>query len=310
MRLSSTALAVSLLIVLGISCSSSPRADGEDTSLSILFTGDVLLDRGVRPLIERRGIGYLFREVEPYFRMSDAVVVNLECPLTDTLSPLTKQYVFRADARWAADLRRAGITHAALANNHSIDQGRRGLHATRQHLAEAGIVPLGYGCSSEEQLTPVLVCKGNLRVALFNAVTLPLENWSYAEGEPGICQPTATQLSDAVGRYRSAHPGEPIVVVLHWGTEFQAQPSMSQRRLARRLADAGADAVVGHHPHILQPIDTLDHTIVCYSLGNFVFDQRSPQTRRSMMLRLRFRPRVPVSFDTIPVEIRQCRPCP
>ena len=309
MKPSFTALAVSLLSALCMSCTSSPRDIGDDT-LSVLFTGDVLLDRGARPVIERRGIGYLLQEVEPYFRQADAVVVNLECPLTDSLSPLNKQYIFRADASWAADLYRTGITHAALANNHTIDQGRRGLQATWQHLVEADIVPLGYGCSAEEQLEPAVVRKEDLRVALFNAVTLPIENWYYAEGRPGICQPTATQLSDAVGRYRAAHPETAIVVVLHWGTEFQTQPSMSQRRLARSLADAGADAIVGHHPHVLQPIDTLGHTLVCYSLGNFVFDQRPPQTRRGMMLRLRFRPRTPVAFDTIPVEVRQCRPCP
>lgn len=310
MRLSSTALAVSLLLLLTVSCVSSPSSSGGDDTLSILFTGDVLLDRGVRPVAERRGIDYLFQEVEPYFRMADAVVVNLECPLTDTLSPLSKQYIFRGDARWAEALRRAGITHAALANNHTIDQGCRGLQATWKHLVQAGIVPLGYGCSLDEQLAPVIVRKGSLSVALFNAVTLPLENWVCAEGRPGICQPSATQLSDAVSRYRRSHPEQPIAVVLHWGTEFQPQPSMSQRRLARRLADAGADVIVGHHPHILQPIDTLGHTLVFYSLGNFIFDQRQPLARRSMMLRLHFCPGAPVSFDTIPVHIRQCRPCP
>ena len=139
-----------------MSCTSSPRDVGDDT-LSVLFTGDVLLDRGARPVIERRGIGYLLQEVEPYFRQADAVVVNLECPLTDSLSPLNKQYIFRADASWAADLYRTGITHAALANNHTIDQGRRGLQATWQHLVEADIVPLGYGCSAEEQLEPAVV---------------------------------------------------------------------------------------------------------------------------------------------------------
>ena len=87
----------------------------EGASLTILFTGDVLLDRGVRRVAEHKGISYLFEEVTPVFREADAVVVNLECPLTDTISPVNKKYIFRADARWAKDLRKAGITHAAMA---------------------------------------------------------------------------------------------------------------------------------------------------------------------------------------------------
>ena len=83
-------------------CSSSPSSNGEEELLSILFTGDVLLDRGVRPIAERRGVAYLFDSVQTEFRQADAVVVNLECPLTDTISPVNKRYIFRADADWVS----------------------------------------------------------------------------------------------------------------------------------------------------------------------------------------------------------------
>ena len=310
MNRTSTALAVSLWLLLAQSCFAPSSRDGAEDELSILFVGDVLLDRGVRPVAEHRGVAYLFAEVESYFHHADAVVVNLECPLTDSLSPVNKQYIFRADACWAADLREAGITHAALANNHTIDQGQAGLSATWRHLTEAGIVPLGYGVSMAEQLSPVLIAKGPLQVAFFNALDFPLENWYCVEGQPDICRPTADELCEAVRLYHAQNPKTKIVTVLHWGTEFQPTPSIRQRRLAARLAEAGADAVIGHHPHVLQPIDTIGHTLVCYSLGNFVFDQRPPQTRESMMLRLRFLPDAPLSYDTIPVRIQQCRPVP
>ena len=278
--------------------------------LSILFTGDVLLDRGVRPTIEKRGIAYLFAEVEPFFRQADAVVINLECPMTDSVTPVNKQFIFRADARWASEMRDVGITHAALANNHTIDQGRIGLRATCRHLEEAGIVPLGYGDSTSQQLSPVLITKGDIRVALFNALAMPLENWHHAEGQPDICQPTAEQLAEAVSRYHKSHPETKIVVILHWGTEYQPQPSIRQRRMAARLSEAGADAIIGHHPHVLQPIDSIGHTLVFYSLGNFVFDQRQPQTRQTMMVRLCFHPDASLSYETIPLRIQQNRPKP
>jgi len=289
-------------------CSSSPVA-GEEEQLSILFTGDVLLDRGVRPVAEHKGVAWLFDSVQTAFRQSDAVVINLECPLTDTVSPVNKRYIFRADAAWAEDLRRAGITHAALANNHTNDQGRRGLLATYEHLREAGIVPLGFGTDYEEQSTPVVIEKEKTRVAVFNAVMMTLENWHYLEGRPGVCQPSADQFVQTIAAYRREHPETAVVAVLHWGVEFNSMPTITQRMLARQLADAGVDAIIGHHPHVTQPIDTIGHTIVCYSLGNFVFDQHPPQTRQCMMVRLNIKAGKPIGYDVIPATIKGNRPC-
>lgn len=307
MKKSSIVLAVSLLMI--YACSSSPNS-GEEELLSVLFTGDVLLDRGVRPIAERRGIAYLFDSVQAEFRNSDAVVVNLECPLTDTVSPVNKRYIFRANADWAEDLRKVGITHAALANNHTNDQGRRGLQATYQHLTEAGIVQLGYGSSYEEQSEPVLITKGKVQVAVFNAVMMALENWHYIEGKPGVCQPSPEHLVQTIADYREQHPDTRIVTVLHWGVEFNSFPSMNQRLLAGRLAEAGVDAIIGHHPHVTQPVDTIGNTIVCYSLGNFVFDQHPPQTRQCMMVRLNIKAGTSITMDVIPTRIEGCRPIP
>ncbi|MDR0891080.1 MAG: CapA family protein, partial [Mediterranea sp.] len=122
----------------------------EETTLSILFTGDVLLDRGVRQQIESRGVDSLFSSVSPLFHAMDATVVNLECPLTAHHTPIQKRYIFRAEPVWAKALARAGITHAALANNHSMDQGRSGLADTYQCLSNAGITPIGYGRNAAE----------------------------------------------------------------------------------------------------------------------------------------------------------------
>ena len=218
-------------------------------SLTILFTGDVLLDRGVRRVAERKGISYLFEEVSPIFREADAVVVNLECPLTDTISPVNKKYIFRADARWAKDLKAVGITHAAMANNHTNDQGRRGLQATAQHLTEAGITPLGYGKNFKEQMSPVLIEKDGISVALFNATTLTIENWCRIDDKPGIAQPTEEELLDGIGDFQHRHPDTHIVVVLHWGVEFQPYPSIRQRALAHKLSGRSSSRHRASPPH-------------------------------------------------------------
>ena len=285
----------------------SPSGAGR-ASLTILFTGDVLLDRGVRRVAERKGISYLFEEVSPIFREADAVVVNLECPLTDTISPVNKKYIFRADARWAKDLKAVGITHAAMANNHTNDQGRRGLQATAQHLTEAGITPLGYGKNFKEQMSPVLIEKDGISVALFNATTLTIENWCRIDDKPGIAQPTEEELLDGIGDFQHRHPDTHIVVVLHWGVEFQPYPSIRQRALAHKLSEAGVAAVIGHHPHILQPIDTIEKMPVYYSIGNFVFDQNIPKAKESMIARLTFHSNGTLKSDSIAVRIEGGRP--
>lgn len=139
------------------------RRTQEEASLTILFTGDVLLDRGIRPMAERQGAAWLFNNVTPVFCQADAVVINLECPLTTRTTPLNKRFIFRGEPEWAEDLRQVGITHAAMANNHTNDQGRQGLADTYQALHTSGITPLGYGYSMEEQLTPTVIRKRESR---------------------------------------------------------------------------------------------------------------------------------------------------
>ena len=299
-----TFLVFYMLLCLFSSCR---RQTGEEGTLAILFTGDVLLDRSVRPWIEREGVESLFEGVNAAFPEADAVVINLECPLTMRHAPVGKKFVFRAEPEWAESLRRTGITHAALANNHTIDQGREGLTDTYHALRKAGITPLGYGRTADEQAAPAVIRKGNLEVALFNTIPLPIENWPQAEGKPDICRVSVRRLAAVIRKYKAAHPDTRVVAVLHWGTEFQPVPDMQQRYDARLLAQAGADAVIGHHSHVLQPVDTIGSTLVFYSLGNFVFDQSHPAAQKAAMALLRFTP-AGMEAETIPVEIRRCRP--
>lgn len=299
-----TFLGFYILLCLFSSCR---QQTGEEGTLAILFTGDVLLDRRVRPWIEREGVESLFEGVNAAFRKADAVVINLECPLTTRHTPVGKKFVFRAEPEWAEGLRHAGVTHAALANNHAIDQGREGLADTYHALRKVGITPLGYGRTAEEQAAPAVIRKGSLEVALFNTIPLPIENWPQAEGKPDICRVSVRRLAAAIRKYKAAHPGTRVVAVLHWGTEFQPVPDMQQRYDARLLTQAGADAVIGHHPHVPQPVDSIGSVPVFYSLGNFVFDQSHPAAQKAAMALLRFTP-AGMEAETIPVEIRRCRP--
>ena len=264
--------------------------NNDNNSISIVFTGDVLLDRGIKPIIEKHGATYLFKGVAPYFNSADFVVVNLECPITDTASPVNKKYIFRAPSHCADGLKQAGITHCALANNHTMDQGRAGLESTVRHLLNAGIVPLGFGYTHNERIQPTFIEKNGIRIAMFNSCPLRIENWEYLDNRPDVCQADYEQLAAEIHSLKAQSPDCYIVVILHWGTEFITTPSLNQRFNAAMLLSSGADAVIGHHPHVVQKMEYINGKPVFYSLGNFVFDQKTPDSRKAQMAVLTFSP--------------------
>ncbi len=299
------ALVVSLFF---ISCSSSKEQEIiSENELVLIFTGDVLLDRGVRPYAEREGVQALFAGVDSIFRQADAVIINLECPLTKIVTPVNKHFVFRGEPMWAEGLRAAGITHAAMANNHTYDQGRQGLLSTYNHLKAAGIEPLGFGYTKKERIQPVIIRKGATEVALFNSVPLPLENWYDLDDRPGICQASASTLADAIQSYHASHPFSKIIAVLHWGVEFQSVPSLQQHIDAQILLKAGADAIVGHHPHVVQSLKNVYGKPVFYSLGNFVFDQSLPIANHAAMAQITILGDSIIA-KSLPVKIIQHKP--
>lgn len=281
----------------------------EEDSLVILFTGDVLLDRGVRMEAKRHGWQWLFTGVDSLFHSADATVINLECPLTQVSTPLGKQFIFRADTCTASIMRNAGITHATLANNHSNDQGFQGIRSTVISLHRADITPMGWGNDMQQRLSPTLIEKGPITAALFCAVLFPLENWTPDPSGTAPCQTDAYTLAEAVKAYHSQYPTHKIICVLHWGVEFQTCTTPQQIRQTQALISAGADAIIGHHPHVVQSARPSDPIPVFYSLGNFVFDQRMPAANKAMVARIALYQDT-LRATSIPVSIERCRPVP
>ena len=181
MRSSSIVLAVSLLL---LSSTSACHADtlNADTlnadTLKVVLTGDILLDRGVRRVIERNGVGHLFSDgIDSVFQSAQVVVGNLECPATKIHAPVFKRFIFRSEPEWLDTLRQHGITHLNLANNHSIDQGREGLIDTKNNILAAGMVPIGAGENMQEASEPVLLASEPRKVWLVPSLRLALENY-------------------------------------------------------------------------------------------------------------------------------------
>ena len=277
-------------------------------TLNIVFTGDILLDRGVRRVINQHGVDHLFSSgVDSIFRSAQVVVSNLECPATKIQSPVQKLYIFRGEPEWLEALKRHGITHLNLANNHSIDQGREGLIDTRQNIINTGITAIGAGANMTEAAEPVLLSRTPRNVWLIPSLRLALENYAYLPDKPCVSQEPMDSLLNRIHRLRKADSTAVIIVSLHWGGEHTMHPVNSQRWDARQIIRAGADVLVCHHTHTLQDVEDINGHSVFYSIGNFIFDQSKPENTKACLVRLKITAET-VTTEAIPIEIKNCVP--
>ena len=240
--------------------------------LRVSVVGDVLLARAV-PAALAHDSAALRCTARTLWAGSRYVIGNLECPLTDSAQPVRKYLVFQANPRWAAWLRSLGFTHFSLANNHILDQHLPGLRATARAGRAAQLGLLGYQPDSLAGCLPT-VLGADSSVAIFAYSALK----QYVVGKDCVCSRAFAALCERVAAYKTLFPERAVLVYLHWGTEYAAQPSAAQRQQAHDLVDAGAAAVVGAHPHVVQPVEFYRGRPIVFSLGNFLFDQRGGAT--------------------------------
>ena len=273
-------------------------------SLTITFTGDLLLDRGIREVINHRGVDHLFSPyVDSVFQSSNLVVANLECPVTKIVQPMYKQYIFRGEPEWLPVLKAHGITHLNLANNHSIDQGRAGLIDTKQQIEDAGMIPVGAGTNMQEAAEPVLLATVPRRVYLLTSLRMALENYAYLPDKPCVSQESHDSLLHRIQQLRTDDPHSLIILSLHWGGEHTLKPIPMQRQQAHEYIDAGADALICHHTHTLQSIEEYQGKPIYYSIGNFIFDQQKPINSSACMVKVTVTADG-VSYETLPIHIK------
>lgn len=280
----------------------------EEDTLTIAFTGDILLDRGVRKCIEKNGADAVFSaSIDSLFRTCKLVVGNLECPATKIQQRVYKRFMFRAEPEWLQTLKKHGITHLNLANNHSIDQGREGLLDTKRNIEQAGMVAVGAGRNMQEAAAPVLLAAQPRRVYLFVSQRLPLENFAYLPDRPCVSQESMDSLCARIRWLKDQEPDCYVIVNVHWGWEHHMEPTLKQRQEAHRMVCAGADLIIGHHTHTLQTVETWQGTPIYYSLGNFIFDLDNPINTRTCVVKV-LMTKDSVTINALPVEIRQCVP--
>ena len=276
-------------------------------TLRILAVGDINLGRReAKDYLEKGDTLFPFRDVLDTLAGGDLLFGNLESPIAPDAHPVESAGMrFTAPLLAASALARAGFAIVSTANNHAWDGGARGVAQTMNRLTEEGVrfVGSGFGRAMAEQ--PVILERRGWRVGFF-AVT---RAWNPAPddfyGHPGsryVAWGDPAWLYPAIRALKASGRVDLVVVSVHGGTEYQAEPRPSFQRFLEGLADAGADLVLAHHPHVLQPVIYRHGTPIIQSLGNFVFSQTEPWTRLSAILRITVAPDRTMRIRAIPVR--------
>ncbi|HYO74479.1 MAG TPA: CapA family protein [Archangium sp.] len=288
-------------------------------------------DAGPARSLNHEGWDHVFGPLADVMRSADVAMVNLETPSTGNPLARTAPLLFDAPPAMLHALAAAGVDVVSTANNHVFDQRRAGAEATWKHLAEAGLKGVGTGPSEAAAWEPLIVEKRGMRIGFlsFTRWLNGARNPEEPETSPHVAYvPYRGRVNgswrspeSAVALVRAAaRRCDALIVAIHWGTEYSHTPHPEDRKLAHALLEAGALAIIGHHPHVLQPIESYRtssgrDTLVAFSLGNLIANQdrhyvhgRRRQAegskRDSVLLRFsltRPQPGAPVSLEGVAV---------
>lgn len=254
--------------------------------IKLTFVGDIINAGKVAAVVEQHGYGYPYTYVEELFREDDITIANLETPITSRGVPVTdKEFVYKSSPKMAPAMKAAGIDIVNLANNHILDQGEQGLLDTFSVLEKSEIDYVGAGKDIEEAYSPVIVQKKGISVAVFGfSRVIPEVSWYAGKDKPGVAATyDPVRAVEAIKKVRDQV--DLIVVIPHWGKEKVDEPVDYQRSLAKAYIDAGADLIVGGHPHVLQGFENYNGKWIVYSMGNFIFTRaEQPKTWETMVL--------------------------
>ncbi len=273
------------------------------SELRIAAVGDIMLGGTAAPEMQKYGYDYPFEQVKTLLQQAQIVFGNLEGPLTDDgTAEQDKKYVFRSPpGKVAPALARAGFNIVSLANNHSLDYGPQGLEDTRAALTQAGIQPVGAGRNEAEARTPVYMKADGVTVAfLAYSLVFPEEFWAGPD-KPGTAFGHEQNVRADVAAAR--HKADIVIVSFHWGQEGKTDLRDYQTLLAHAAIDAGASAVLGHHPHVLQGVERYQDGVIIYSLGNFTFGSYSKSATRSVIALLTFRDKQLRELRLVPIDV-------
>ncbi len=269
------------------------------------FVGDIMMNRGVEQKIRSEGGGdfkFPFLLIADRLKKYDVLFGNLEGPISDQGENVGSIYSFRMDPRSVEGLTFAGFDVMSVANNHMGDWTKRAMKDTFLRLKDAGIVAVGGGMTADEAYAPRYIDVSGVRIGFVAFSEFGKGYLEGSAGSPGIAIINKDKVISSITVAREK--ADIVIASFHFGDEYKESPSLSQKEIARAAIDAGADLVVGHHPHVLQSLEKYRNGYIKYSLGNFVFDQPfSEETMKSEILEVDVDKKEIVDIREIPVAI-------
>lgn len=269
--------------------------------VTLVFAGDIVLDDTAGDMI-RQG-GDPFADFENVFQQADIRLGNLECVVATTGSAGDKNYTFRAHPQVLPVLQRH-FDALALANNHSGDFGREAFAEMLELLPKAKLGYFGGGHNLTEAHTPQMFERKGLRVAVLGYNEFMPRSFEADFNAPGVAWSEDEQVVADIQKARSFYHADLVIPVMHWGWENELVANPRQHQLARLMVDAGADAVIGGHPHVTQDIELYKGKPIIYSVGNFVMKETdNHRQRQALVLRLQLTPQGVTGFSTVATRI-------
>jgi poly-gamma-glutamate capsule biosynthesis protein CapA/YwtB (metallophosphatase superfamily) len=272
--------------------------------LTVAASGDVLGDRGVGLFIDKKGAAPLFANVRPLFEQASLAFVNLEGPISDKGTRADwKEYTFRDRVQLADGLLASGIDVVSMANNHAMDYGSKALLDTFARLKKAGVRWAGAGENAAAAAAPSLLITPAGMVAVLAFTDIIPGGFAAGPDSPGLNPTTPDRKAMIAAVTKAAKKAKFVVVSFHWGDEYTTRPNATQKELAHAVIDAGADLVLGHHPHVLQGFEVYKDRLIAYSLGDFVWDHYSQETGETVVVQVAIPGKGAPSFQLIPVYL-------
>ena len=290
--------------------SSVAKVNEKDTAFTASFVGDMMFGRHVNDVIESHGADYLFEKVQPIFNQSDYITGNFENPVLlqkeENYTKIDKNIHLFARPKSVDAIKNAGFSVVNLANNHMMDYGPVALNETVDILNDKGIPNVGAGSNVEEATEIEYTNFDGYRVATVGFTDSLVKDFSAHKYTAGVARATAENIVPTIQHAKKN--ADLVVVNIHWGIEYNKEPSERQRDMARAISDVGADIIVGHHPHVLSEIELIGDTVVFYSLGNFIFDQGWTRTKDSAIAQFHIDKKGKRSIEVIPIRIKEAQP--
>lgn len=261
----------------GANVNQSDLTNIEAQSIVLMAVGDIMLDRGVKYMIDKYGKGdfdFVFSNIKNELSKADILFGNLEGPISDKGLRVGSIYSFRFSPITTLALKNAGFDILSIANNHMLDYQATALKDTMLNLKEAGIDFVGAGNDETEAFGLKIKEIQGVKIGFLGFENLGPVNWRAGENKVGMAWigwGDFEKIKQIV--IESKAQVDVLAVSLHAGVEYQSLPDEFQKEFSKMAIDAGADLVLGHHPHVVQPLEKYNNGWIVYSLGNFIFDQ-------------------------------------